>query len=234
MNPTIAVVNVSTVLTDRQLTPAITAIQLQVTRDFGPVWLLGANVRQIFKGQVVPLGCWVMFIMDDSDQADTLGYHDITADGLPIGRVFAKTDMHYGLSWSVTLSHEVLEVLVDPYCSAVVFSQNTNTTGVLYPYEVCDAVEADALAYSIYGTKVSDFVTPAWFDDFRAPNSTKFSFGDHVHAPFQLARGGYISQFVVGPHTVGWTQKFAQGAPGARAINKSPKSRTVRRFNQRS
>jgi hypothetical protein len=49
-------------------------------------------------------------------------------------------------TWTVQLSHEVVEMLVDP-----------DLTGD----EVCDPVEEDA--YRLDGVWVSDFVTPAWF-----------------------------------------------------------------------
>jgi len=49
-------------------------------------------------------------ILDDSDQAGALGYHDLTSDGLPIGKVFAASDLKAGTSWTVTASHELLEM----------------------------------------------------------------------------------------------------------------------------
>ena len=52
--------------------------------------------------------------MDDSDQAGALGYHDLTSAGLPMGKVFARTDLQNNLSWTVTVSHELLEILGDP------------------------------------------------------------------------------------------------------------------------
>ena len=32
-----------------------------------------------------------MLVLDTSDQAGALGYHDVTPQGLPLGKVFAKT-----------------------------------------------------------------------------------------------------------------------------------------------
>jgi len=42
------------------------------------------------------------------------GHHDLTPDGLPVGKSFAGTDKHFGHSWTVTASHELLEMLADP------------------------------------------------------------------------------------------------------------------------
>ena len=52
---------------------------------------------------------------DNPDQAGALGYHEITSQGTPLGKVFAKLDLQSGASWTVTLSHELLEMLADPW-----------------------------------------------------------------------------------------------------------------------
>jgi hypothetical protein len=42
-----------------------------------------------------------------------VGYHDLTNEGLPLGKVFAGSDMVNGYNWTVTASHELLEMLID-------------------------------------------------------------------------------------------------------------------------
>jgi len=39
---------------------------------------------------------WWVVVLDNSDQAGALGYHDLTSAGLPISKVFAGTDKQYG------------------------------------------------------------------------------------------------------------------------------------------
>ena len=111
----IAIINESTVLTDAQVAPAVVAIQTQVSRDFAPIY--GKTARLLFfnKSATIPPEMWQIAILDDSDQAGALGYHDITVSGQPLGKVFAKTTQTDGLSWTVTLSHEALEMLQDPW-----------------------------------------------------------------------------------------------------------------------
>jgi hypothetical protein len=77
--------------------------------------------------------------------------------------------------------------------------------GRVYALEVCDAVEADALAYEIDGVLVSDFITPSWFEPAQAD---RMDFKRRISRPLQLASGGYIS--VLNP-AGGWTQIAAQG-----------------------
>src|SRR5262249_45599269 len=135
-----------------------------------------------------------------------------TTGGMPLGKVFAGTDMKFGSSWTVTASHELLEMLADPDIDLTVFVQTARTGGHLYAYEVCDACEADNLGYDINGTLVSDFVFPAWFETFRKPGSTQFDFGKHIDRPLQLLAGGYIGVFDIRSGS-GWHQITAEGQP---------------------
>lgn len=227
--PTIAFINQSTVLTDDQVKTAMNALQVQLDRDVEPVWHVDATLYFVPTGQQPSPYAWIMYIMDTSDQVGALGYHDVTPTGNPIGRVFVKDDMSFGLSWTVTVSHEVLEMLLDPYVNNVAFNQQTATTGTLYAYELCDPVEDDSIGYHINGVLVSDFVFPAWFEGWRDANSTNFDHHGAVHAPFALAPGGYVNVFEVTPLTKGWVQQFAENVPGKRFLAKSPYSRMRRR-----
>jgi hypothetical protein len=230
--PTIAFVNQTTVLSDDQVKTAMNALQIQLDRDVQPVWHVDATLYFVPAGQQPSPYAWVLYIMDTSDQAGALGYHELTTSGNPIGRVFAKDDLSYGLSWTITASHELLEMLLDPYVSNVAFNQETVTGGTLYAYELCDPVEDDSVGYVINGVQVSDFVFPAWFEGWRAPNSTHFDHHGAVNAPFTLAPGGYVSIFEVAPDTQGWTQKFAENGPGKRFLTKGPHSRLRRRSSR--
>jgi len=205
----ISVINASTVLTDSEIRPVVNALQQQVTNDFQPAWGVDAELTFVPTGTTPPTGTWWLTILDDSDQAGALGYHDLTADGMPLGKVFAATDLKYGNSWSVTASHELLEMLADPNINLTVFVQNANTTGTLFAYEVCDACESDNFGYKIGNVLVSDFVYPAWFEDFRTQGSTQFDQTNHTQSPLELLTGGYIGTFNVSDGT-GWTQITAE------------------------
>jgi hypothetical protein len=78
------------------------------------------------------------------------------------GKVFVGSDIPTGYTWTVTASHELLEMLADPDINLTAFVESTASSGVLYAYEVCDACEADEFGYKINGTLVSDFVFPGW------------------------------------------------------------------------
>lgn len=193
----IEILNQSTVMSDSQISPIISAIQKQINEDFSPIWELESIELNFVK---IPSNIsWQIVILDNSDQAGALGYHELTADGLPLAKIFAKDDIQYNLSVSVTTSHETLEMLIDPW--ACIASQNQDD-GAFYAYEVCDAVEDDSFAYKIDDILVSDFVTPDWFISGKGPD-TQFSFKNNVHSAFTLAKGGYIAKC---PSNGQWTQ----------------------------
>jgi hypothetical protein len=207
-NIQVSVINASTVLTDSDVQAMVPALQTQVHRDFAPAWGVDADLTFVGSGATPPSGTWWLSILDNSDQAGALGYHDLTPDGLPLGKVFAGSDLQLGFKWTVTASHELLEMLGDPDIDLTVFVQPDNTSGTLYAYEVCDACEADGFGYDIDGITVSDFVFPAWFESFRQPDSTQFDFQKQIQRPLQLLAGGYIGVFDLTSGT-GWHQVTA-------------------------
>jgi len=208
----ISVINESTVLTDAEVTPVVIALQQQVTNDFRPIWGTDAVLKMVPQGTQPPAGTWWLVILDDSDQAGALGYHDLTPDALPIGKIFAASDLKAGTSWSVTASHELLEMLADPNINLTVLVQNANTSGTLYAYEVCDACEEDSFGYQINNVMVSNFVYPAWFESFRPEGSTQFDRMNRIQKPLQLLAGGYIGVFNITDGS-GWQQQTAEKNP---------------------
>ncbi|MEV6773972.1 hypothetical protein AB0N05_35595 [Nocardia sp. NPDC051030] len=220
--------NRSTVLTDDEIRPVVAALQTQVHRDWAPAWGTDADLTFVpTAGQPEP-GAWQLILLDDSDQASALGYHDLSSEGLPLGKIFARTDHAAGLQWSVTASHEMVEMLADPDINLTAFVQSSATKGTLYAYESADACEADQYGYAIDGVQVSDFVFPAWFESFRKSGSTQFDFGRHITAPFQLLPGGYISVYDIRSGS-GWHQLTAASAPLQYAARPRVGSRRERR-----
>jgi hypothetical protein len=210
----ISVINESTVLADTDVVPVVAALQKQVTNDFFPAWGTDAELTLVPKGTQPASGSWWLVLLDDTDQANALGYHDLTSEGLPIGKAFVVSDLKAGTSWTVTASHELLEMLGDPNINLTVFVQNTNTAGILYAYEVCDACEDDSLGYKIDNILLSDFVYPGWFESFRTEGSTQFDRMKKMQLPFQLLVNGYIGVFNVTAGS-GWQQQTAEKRPAS-------------------
>jgi hypothetical protein len=229
----VAIVNESSVCTDEEVAKITKALQHQVDHDFRPTWGIAAELTAVPKGQAPSASSWVLGVFDDSDQAGALGYHDLTPQLHPVGKVFAATDKKYGASVSVTCSHELLEIFGDAYINTTSLDPKT---GRLYAYENCDAVEADELGYEIEGLLVSDFVLPQFFDPQHAGKGQPLSFKGNVHEPFSLAQGGYLSYLDLNDLGKGWQQVTAEGTPdsgrepGQRSIDVVPGSRRHRRI----
>jgi hypothetical protein len=202
---TIAVLNACTVLDDGAITAALPALQRQVHEHVAPAWGADADLIFVPRGQAPPAGAWWLVILDDSDYAGALGYHDLTNEGMPLGKVFARTDQQYNLAWTVTASHELLEMLADPDINLSAFNATGGNTASFYAYEICDPCELDEQGYDIDGVLVSDFVYPAWFQGFRTSGSTRFDHMGAISDPFALLPGGY-AQLLDIPSGLGWYQ----------------------------
>jgi hypothetical protein len=204
--PTIDVVNEATTITDDEVAAIVTALQAQVHNDFRPVWNTPARIVRTHQ---VGAHSWGLVFLDDADQAGALGYHDLTAAGLPLGKVFVRTTQQDGGVVSITASHELLEMLADPWIDSAV--QVADTT--FWSLEVCDACEADRYGYTVNGVEVSDFVTPDWF---RIGSPGPWDLRGHITRALELLPGGYIGEWT--PNS-GWSQKTAdKSAPPSRRI----------------
>src|ERR671925_814761 len=87
------------------------ALQRQASRDFAPVWNVSATLDAFPSLEDVPLGYWPMIVVPDVKGA--AGIH-LDKDGQP----FALIEMSD--SWSLTASHEMLEMLADPFGNRLV------------------------------------------------------------------------------------------------------------------
>ena len=210
--------NLSTALSQSDAAAIVKAVAVQVTRDFYPLWGINAHLYLAPSGQQTPTpGYWTIGFFDNADQAGALGYHDLTADGLPLGKVFVKTTLDAGDLVSVTASHETLEMLADPDINrAAEFDDPQGAPAKFYAYEVCDACEDDSLGYQINGITVSDFVTPAYFEQFQT--ATKFDLEKHISAPFQILPGGYMGVLDLANLGQGWQQVTARRSALEQAV----------------
>jgi len=192
------------------------ALETQVHRDFAPIWGVDAELEFVKKKRELDQDAWWIVLLKNSNQAGALGYHVLTKSGLPLGKVLMEPILENGSSWTNTLSHELLEMLVDPDCSLVAYRQINNRTLDMHAYEVCDACEDDRYGYRINGVLVSDFVYPSWFESFHKDASTRFDYGKHISKPFQLLPGGYIDVFDTASGR-GWQTRNARAPKSGKA-----------------
>jgi hypothetical protein len=175
---------------------AAAALNLQVTRDLPSFWPVQATVRYLPHASGLPAGVWPVQLVKQLPP-DEGGFH-LNKHNQPYAKVIASPASD---DWTIDASHETLEMLVDPYGNRLQASQSLEIVGDAiqdgagefeYLVEACDPCEADDYAYQIEGVRVSDFITPHFYDPITTPG-TRYSFTGAIKAPRQILPGGYIS-----------------------------------------
>lgn len=202
--PKIACINKATHALGIDFTSLVSALQEYVDKHLAPVWGTPAKLVKSTKPRD---GAWTMIFVDTADDIRNPYRKDLKKilgknaaeefdsyhlfKGRPVALVFVKTVLsgESPLSAcdriSVAASHELAEMLVDPgnnlWCA---YGKDT-----LYAYEVCDAVEAKY--FKVQNLQMSDFVYPAFFEQFHKRKSARFDHMKKVKRPFQILVDGY-------------------------------------------
>ena len=194
----IALVSKTTKIKSSELQQVAAALQKQATRDLGPIWGIEATVDSFTKLKDVPGGYWPIIIKEKIDDPSAAGYHSDK-----YRQPFAL--VKYDEGWPLTCSHEMCEMLVDPFGNRMVTSGSIKEGQgrVNYLVEVCDPSEDDTFAYSVNGIMLSDFYTPHYFDPVIS-SAIRYSFTGVITKPKQVLKGGYLSW--LDPATGKWWQ----------------------------
>jgi hypothetical protein len=189
-----------TPIPDEEVQAVIRVINRQISEDFEPYWGMGGLLRlegnrrlqMSMQSPIDMRGDAVLYFSNSTDVTGLLGYHSMNFYGIPYGFVFTWIARQLGQSWTVTLSHEALELIADPETNRLVAGPAPAhpNAQVYYWYEVCDAVETET--YQIDGIQVSNFVLPLYFTSHEEPGSRN----DFLHRlpplkSFGVRPGGY-------------------------------------------
>jgi hypothetical protein len=185
------------------------ALQKQVTRDFAPTWGLPATVNAFVDIASVPTDYHVVVVFDDAAElAERLEFAIGPEAAARLVELFDRdqiqgvhlnefTRQPFALvqasgAWTVTLSHEVLEMIADPFGNRLIAAalQGDPARRVNYLVEVCDPCLSTV--YPVNGVPVSDFYTPQYFDPVRT-DGTRYSFTGEIERPLQILERGYVS-----------------------------------------
>lgn len=171
------------------------AIDRQMRRDVGPLWNVAGTVEAFPNGTHPPAGVSPIFIVDNTPN-HVGGLHTTTDGGLPWAIVLVTRD------WHLAASHEAIELLIDPTGNRMQESLSVHIAPdgsvqdgadrVSYLVEACDPLEDGSFTYQIDGVAVSDFYTPAYFDD-AVTAGRKYSFNGSLTRPREIKKNGYIS-----------------------------------------
>lgn len=180
----------------------IPAWETALNRDFASYWHTN-QYRLVFLGnKPAPQGQMSAVIQAKGPIKGALAYHWTERNNAPSITVYAGTGDYYGYDNSISMTHELEELAADPVTSYVnqgypddFYWLESKDMSLKYSFqysvagwfnEVSDPVEADF--YKINGVKISDFVTPAWFND---GVGSRYDFMGLCQQPFWIRPGGY-------------------------------------------
>jgi hypothetical protein len=181
--------NIDGEISAADLSHVAAALQKQVTRDFGPIWGVIGTVSPFQRLDDVPLGYWPILIGQENQHGG--GVH-LDQDNQPFALVDLTDD------WTMTASHECLEMLADPFGNRLVSGDSPNPKRpgrVDFLVEICDPCEKPDFGYTVNGIRVSDFYTPRYFDPAQPsmPHPARYDFMGHITEPRQVLPQGYLS-----------------------------------------
>src|SRR5438105_3207537 len=111
----LAIVSVSNRVTATTVMQISAALQKQATRDLAPIWDVSATVDAFERLGQVPVGTWPI-IVGGKVPPGAGGFHT-DENGQPLAIVRASDDINMLCQ---TCSHEMVEMLVDPFGSRFV------------------------------------------------------------------------------------------------------------------
>jgi hypothetical protein len=207
----VAVVSQTARISISELAVVSAAVQKQVVRDFAPIWGVEATVQAFASLADTPSDYCPVVVRDDIGVPGAAGVHRGVNNQL-----YAL--VQYGNDWPAAVSHEVLELLVDPTLDRLIAgpSIKPGQGRVSFLIEVCDPCQADR--YEVNGVKVSDFCTPAYFAPL-ATSGVQYNFSGTITQPRQIRPGGYLSWLV--EETAEWWLGFPRNG-GVSFIRTAP------------
>lgn len=200
MNLTIA--NVSSQIVQSEFEAVVAAIGKQVAEHFQPEWSLTATLKPValsLHGKKAPTqkDADAVIYLGDSSNDPTLGvkgaegYHSHNNKGIPYGFVYLDICEKYKESWTIALSHEVLELLADPDVALTIGApapKGKHRGTVYFDLEVCDPTQGDQ--YPIDNIPVSNFIGKAYYKLSGGSGHTNYL--NLPLKPFGVRPGGYL------------------------------------------
>ena len=193
---TVALVDKTGTIGRPKLEAVAAALKIPAHQHLKPFWPhVDADVVVMAADAKIPPTTMPVYIGANLPPGKEGTHNDDT--GLP----FAEVHMEEGDAWMITVSHEVLEMLVDPTLRltmkgpavGVKNGKVFDAPGTFdYLVEVCDPSESPDHGYTIDGIPVSDFYTPHFFDAAPTPG-TRYSYTGALKEPRRILKGGYMS-----------------------------------------
>ncbi len=192
---------------------------------FEPHWHTGGRLRldgaPAGRGEPVRDDCArgeaVIYLYDEVAVEQALAHHGERNPGLQCGFVFLDLSRQLGEPWTVSLSHEALDLIADPAVNLLVAGPHPSAPEreVFFWRQVCDSVQGEQ--YEVDGVAVCDFVLPRYFaragaDGARCDFTGARDRAGAALSPFGLAAGGCAGFYDpgIGDHDVAVADERAE------------------------
>lgn len=195
--PNVAIVATTQRISFAELEKAVKAVEYQIKNHVATFWdkrvytALDSTIKAYANVNQVPFGSWLVSI-DDQIDVDSYGYHYVTEKAesyAPVNTPYAR--LKYASNWSLILSHEVTEMLLNPYLTNFRYAE-IGGRKVRLVVEPSDPAQFQEFGYKINDVLVSDFTTPNYYDLVWTPN-TRYSYTGQITKPLELLENGYFS-----------------------------------------
>lgn len=183
----VALVDASGTIEASTLAEVAGALNEQVQSDIAPAWKVAATVGAY---PTAPRGTWRIELQETIEVEGAAGFHSDER-----GQPFAQVALSDG-NWTVTASHELVEMLIDPFGSRLHGAKalsgwegsSARVKYLMEPADPCERVE-----YEVGGVPMSDFVLPSFYRSAPRGSLAAYSHTGAVTEPLQILDGGYIS-----------------------------------------
>jgi hypothetical protein len=179
-------------LTREALEPVAQALRIQTNGHFLPKWPIAQPSGVTIEAHTeagIPPGFWPIKIQADIGDPSAAGFHT-DANNQPYALI------QYAPDWTVTASHELLEMLFDPFGNALA-PATINGKPVQVLQELCDPCEGFSYPIAPNRTQavvtVSDFLTPHYYERSPFEAGHHFSFLNKLSGPMDVGVDGYLS-----------------------------------------
>lgn len=151
------------------LLPVAAAIQKQLDGEFLQAWSAHGSITAWQDPNTLPKDYAPIFICDTIPDPRLAGFHS-TTDQKPYANVLYNA----AEDWSIDVSHEALEIVVDPQGKTLQSAPSPipEQGQVDFLVEICDPPGRDAF-YWIDDVKVADFCLKNYFDAALTPGTIR-------------------------------------------------------------
>jgi hypothetical protein len=217
----IALISETSFVSYSELAKVSSAIQKQVNDHFAPHWGIQASIDPLAALADIPPNSWPVVIRDNIGISEAGVHWNATRDK-PFALVTFREGDTPADGWQPTVSHEILEMLADPFGKEFRAGPSVQPEEgpVEYLLEICDPCQAAEFGYWIDDIPVSDFVLPGYYTAFQ-PGA--YSYAGHITQPREVLRGGYLSWRSLLADVPQWTQLIVTDAgPEFRDLGTNP------------